>query len=84
MNGFNFQGFIMKSTSGQNTNACCAFAFRGFEISISNIGLNNGACPTPIAVFKDDEIVAEFSTVEEAINAVVVADDTGVRVIGTC
>lgn len=45
--------------------ACAQFPFRGFDISLSTI-----FTPTEVAVFKGNELIGTFVTIERAVDAV--------------
>lgn len=67
MQDFNFQGFRFTGSDFRPGYGCFQFLYKGYVISASNMGINEGACPTEIAVFKNNYMVYQCDTVEEAI-----------------
>jgi hypothetical protein len=54
--------------------ACAQFAYKGYQVSMSTIGVSEGACRSPIAIFSQpdgegyyENHVGDFNTVEDAI-----------------
>ena len=63
----NSQGFRIYNEKGNKCYGVAQFIYKGFEVSMSEMGRNKGACATPVAVYKRDELITAFYTVEEAI-----------------
>ena len=49
---FNFQGFRFIGSDFKPAFGCFQFLYRGYEISASNMGVDQGACPTKVAIFE--------------------------------
>lgn len=61
------QGFVIKTHKGDIA-ACATFDYKGYEISFSSIGYDEGGCLNEICVFdKDDNVVSCNYTVQDAI-----------------
>jgi hypothetical protein len=61
------QGFEIKDYNG-NIVACACFDYKGYEISFSSIGYDNGGCLNEIVVFdRNDKQVSTHYTVQDAI-----------------
>ena len=64
------QEYKITDMFGNLVEGVCQFEYRGFQISASAIGLTNGGCPHPVAIFsgKDREYKeTEVDTVKQAI-----------------
>ncbi|BCG50271.1 hypothetical protein [Ralstonia phage RP13] len=61
--------FDILGNTGAPIDGCTQFLYKAFMISMSTMGRNHGACPTPILVLQryTQTKVAEFVTVEDAI-----------------
>lgn len=61
------QGFEIKDYRG-NIVGCACFDYKGYEISFSSIGYDNGSCLNEIVVFdRNDKVVGKHYTVQDAI-----------------
>lgn len=61
------QGFKIQNLQGQLA-ACACFDYKGYEISFSSIGYDQGSCLNEIHVYdKNDNIVSRNYTVQDAI-----------------
>ena len=67
------QEFVILAKN-DHVDACAQFAYKGYQVSMSTVGRSEGACPTPVAIFKSSDgdgyyesHVGDFNTVEDAI-----------------
>lgn len=66
---FNFQEFRIIGSDYKKVFGVAQFMYKGHEISMSEMGVDKGACPTQTAVFNDAGcVVFEADTVEQCIN----------------
>lgn len=69
MIGFNFQEFRIIGPDYKKVYGVAQFMYKGYEISMSEIGIDKGACPTQTAVFDaTGRIVFEADTAEQCIS----------------
>lgn len=67
------QEFVIINHQGP-IDACAQFKYKGYQVSMTTIGISQGACRSPVEIFSDADAdgyytghVGSFNTVEEAI-----------------
>lgn len=71
---FKFRGYQIVNHSGL-IDAAAQFLYKGYQISMTTLGLSEGACQREVFIYEKNEVdnefdnvIAECRTVEDAIN----------------
>lgn len=66
---FNWQGFRIIDGNFNKCFGVAQFLYKGYEISMSEMGKDKGACPTEVTIFdRNNNVVFTGDTAEECIN----------------
>ena len=72
LNQFDLRGFVIVGQSGAQIPANAMFLYKGFQISFSTLGLDKGACQSPVCIFTGDRFIDVlkdgFFSVHDAIS----------------
>jgi hypothetical protein len=81
------QEFVILAKN-DHIDACAQFMYKGYQVSLSTVGRSEGACPTPVAIFKSpdgdgyyESHVGDFNTVEDAIRYIDGDEVEAVRIV---
>lgn len=81
------QEFVILAKN-DHIDACAQFMYKGYQVSMSTVGRSEGACPTPVAIFKSpdgdgyyESHVGDFNTVEDAIRYIDGDEVEAVRIV---